>query len=110
MSHAPKTAALTAQIVAQETSRHANAWQYPEAYAVEFFREHPGWFGVSVYGPMDASYASKSLLAYAERVGEPLVDVLVEMADAHLQIKGVTWVDPADREAAIEAAREGTWT
>lgn len=107
MTDAPKTAEIVAQIVARETARHALTWRYPQAYAEEFFRERLGWFGVSVFGPPSSGHAAKALVGYAERVDEPLVDVMVQMADAYLQIKGYTWENPADRERAIAAAREG---
>lgn len=105
MSQAPETARITSQIVALESNRKVLAGVYPAGYATEFFCTRPAWFGRSENEPMEAPDAARAIREYAESVGEPLVDVMVEMADAYLTIQGIPWRDPADREPAIDRAR-----
>lgn len=108
MSTAPRTAAVTAQIVAQQTRRPVMPFRYPAAYATELMLKNPGRFGMFVFGPMSAvsaGHADQAVVEFAATVGEPLLDVMVEMADAHLRIEGLSWTDEAEREQAIESCR-----
>ena len=105
MSTAPRTAAVTAQIVAQQPRRPVMPFRYPAAYATELMLKNPGRFGMVVFGPMSAGHADQAVVEFAATVGEPLLDVMVEMADAHLRIEGLSWADEAEREQAIESCR-----